>query len=299
MIFRNFLFFLFAMGIAPDLDQVSHVHGHLVDAGVVEFLDVVQCTFVVVRDEIDGNAFTTKSATTSDSVNVVFSISWQIIIDNQGNLLDIDTTSQQISGNKDTGRSRTEFTHNHVTFFLIHVTVHGGDGKVPGVHFFGEPIDLPARVAKDDGLGDGERLVQVAEGVQLPFFALHADIELTNTFQRQFLLLDQDSNGFPHETGGHLQHIWGHGGRQEDHLDVGVEGAEHVVDLVLETARQHLVSLVEHEHLDFIDSEDTARNHVKHTAGRTNDDMNAIVEFVHVLPNRSSANTGVALGTHI
>ena len=55
------------MGIAPDLDQVSHVHGHLVDAGVVEFLDVVQCTFVVVRDEIDGNAFATKSATTSDS----------------------------------------------------------------------------------------------------------------------------------------------------------------------------------------------------------------------------------------
>ena len=49
------------------LDQVSHVHRHLVDASVVEFLDIVQCTFVVVRDEIDGNAFTTKSATTSDS----------------------------------------------------------------------------------------------------------------------------------------------------------------------------------------------------------------------------------------
>ena len=32
---------------------------------------------------------------------------------------------------------------------------HGRDGEVPLVHFLGEPVDLPARVAEDNGLGDG------------------------------------------------------------------------------------------------------------------------------------------------
>ena len=64
----------------------------------------------------------------------------------------------------------------------------------------------------------------------------------------------------PHETGGHLQHIVGHGGGHQDHLGLLVqdelldvvgpedlaagEMPEHIVDLVLEPAAQHLVNLV-------------------------------------------------------
>ena len=146
---------------------------------------------------------------------------------------------------------------------------HGGDGEIPGVHFFSEPIDLPTGVAENDGLGDGKSLVQIAQSVQLPFLALNRDIKLTNTLKGQLFFLDQDANGFPHEPGGDLQHVWGHGGGQEDNLDVGVEGSEHIVDLVLETTGQHLVGLVQDEHLDFVDTEDPTGNHVKDTAGGT------------------------------
>jgi len=31
-------------------------------------------------------------------------------------------------------------------------TYHGRDGKVPLMHFFGQPVDLPASVAKNDSL---------------------------------------------------------------------------------------------------------------------------------------------------
>ena len=41
------------------------------------------------------------------------------------------------------------------------------------MHLLREPLDLPARIAEDDGLRDGERLVQIAEGVQLPLLALN------------------------------------------------------------------------------------------------------------------------------
>ena len=137
------------------------------------------------------------------------------------------------------------------------------------MHFLCQPVDLPTRVAEDDGLSDGQRFVQVTKSVQLPLFTLYANVKLPNTLQGELFFLDQDANGVPHEARGDLKHIGRHGSGKQDHLDFRSQRTENVVDLVLETARQHLVSLVEHEHLDVVDTEDTARNHVKHTAGGT------------------------------
>ena len=144
---------------------------------------------------------------------------------------------------------------------------HSRDGEIPLVHFLCEPVDLPAGVAEDDGLRDGERLVQIAQGVQLPLLALHGHVELTDTLEGKFLLLDEDANGVTHEVGGDLEHFSGHGSREEDDLDVRVEISEDIVDLILETTRQHLVGLVEDEHLDVGGPQDSAGNHVKDTAG--------------------------------
>jgi len=142
---------------------------------------------VIVGDKVDSNAFTTETTTTSNPMNVVFSICWQIIINNQGDLLHIDTTGQQISSNKDSGRTWSELSHNNVALLLIHVTVHCGNGEISAVHFFCQPIDLSSGIAKNDGLSNGKGLVQIAQGVQLPFLAFHTDVELTNTFEGQFL----------------------------------------------------------------------------------------------------------------
>lgn len=47
---------------------------------------------------------------------------------------------------------------------------------------------------------------------------LHIDVELADTLKGQLLLLDQDSDRFTHEFLCDLQHISGHGGRQQDNL---------------------------------------------------------------------------------
>ena len=49
------------------LDKIGDIHGHLVDLGVVELLNVFQTSPIVLRDEVDGDAFTTKSTATADS----------------------------------------------------------------------------------------------------------------------------------------------------------------------------------------------------------------------------------------
>lgn len=49
------------------------------------------------------------------------------------------------------------------------------------LHLIRKPIYAPPGVAVDNGLRDRERLVEVAQGVQLPLLAVHCDVELLDT----------------------------------------------------------------------------------------------------------------------
>ncbi len=58
------------------------------------------------------------------------------------------------------------------------------------MHLLSEPVDLPPGVAKDNGLSDGNGLVEIAERVKLPLFLLDSNIELLDTFKGQLIALD-------------------------------------------------------------------------------------------------------------
>lgn len=225
------------------LDEVGNVHGHLLDLSAVELLNLAHHADIVSGDEVDGNTLTTETTTTTDTVNVVLTVGGEIVVDDQGNLLDIDTTGQKIGGDQDTRRTGTELLHDQVTLSLVHVTVHGRDGEVTGSELVSEPVDLSACVAEDDGLCDGDSLVQVGESVELPLFLLNSNVELLNTFEGKFILLDQDTDGVAHEAGGDLEDVLGHGSGKEDNLGRLGKELEDVVDLVGETALKWSVSL--------------------------------------------------------
>ena len=54
--------------------------------------------------------------------------------------------------------------------------MHRRDGEFSLVEFVGEPVHLAAGGAENDGLGDGDGLVQVAQGVEFPVFLLNRDV---------------------------------------------------------------------------------------------------------------------------
>ncbi len=85
-----------------------------------------------------------------------------------------------------------ELLHDSVALLLRHVAVHAGHGEVGLPHLLREPVHLPLRIAEDDCLGDGERVVQVAQRVELPLLPLHRHEELFDALQRQFVTLHQD-----------------------------------------------------------------------------------------------------------
>ena len=84
----------------------------------------------------------------------------------------------------------------------------------------------------------------------LTHLTFYFNVELPDTLEGQFLFLYEDPDWFPHESGGHLQYILGHGSGEQDHLDLLIQVLEHIVDLILESTAQHLVGLIQNKDLN-------------------------------------------------
>jgi hypothetical protein len=72
----------------------------------------------------------------------------------------------------------------------------------------------------------------------------------------------------------------------------------HVSVGVYATYRQHLISLIQNEHLHVVGLEDTALDHVVDTSGGANDDLGTILKGLHVLTDVGTTDTSVALDAH-
>lgn len=53
---------------------------------------------------------------------------------------------------------------------------------------------LSLGVTEDDSLGDSERVVEIAQGVELPFFPLHSHKKLLDSFKGQFITLGKKNS---------------------------------------------------------------------------------------------------------
>lgn len=267
--------------------------------GAVECLDVSEHSYVLRGDEVDGNTLTTETTTSSDSVDVVLTVERQVVVDDKGDLLDVDTTGKEVSGDEDSRRSGSELSHDDLSLSLVHVSVHGRDSELSLVELVGEPVDLPSGVAEDDSLSDGDGLVKVAQCVELPVLLLDSDVELLDTFEGELISLDENADGVTHELLGDLKDVLWHGSGEEYDLGVLRQELEDLVHLVLETTGKHLIGLVKAEHLEVVGSESTSIDHVVDSAGRSDNDLASVLELGHVLTNVGSTNAGVAVNLHV
>lgn len=291
ILFKFILFFFLS-------EQSTDVTWQFFDLSGVELFQFSQSGDVFVDDEVDSNTLSTETTTSTDSVDVVFLVCWQVVVDNQGNLLDIDTSGQQVSGDQNSGRTGSELLHDGVSFLLWQVGVDGRDGEVVSGQSLGQLFDLTSGVTEDNGLGNGDRVVQVGQTVVFELFFLDVDEELLDTFQGQFVLLNQDSNWVVHELGCDFQDVSWHGGGQQDNLGGWWQHGENLVDLLLETGGQHFIGFVQDEHLDVVDLELTPLDVVEHTTWGTDDDLR-VSQTLGVLDEGGTTDTGVDLDVHV
>ena len=122
---------------------------------------------------------------------------------------------------------------------------------------------------------------------------------MPDTLEGELVSLDENSDRVTHEFLGHIKHIVWHGGGKKHNLCLGREELENVIDRVFEPGRKHLIGLVETEHLDRVGLESTAVDHVEDTTWGSDHDMRTIIQFCHVISDRSTTDTSVAVDVEV
>jgi len=180
--------------------HLFEILGQFLNLGAVMFLELFDETSVLWQHKVDSSSLSAETTSTTNSVHVVFLAHGQLVVDNESDLLDIDTTGEQVSGDQDSGRSLTELLHDEVSLRLLHVGVHASDGEVLLSHSLFEFFDSLLSVAVDQSLHDVEVSVKVDKHLNLPLLLLHRNIVLLDSLEGKVLGLDQNLGGIAHEV---------------------------------------------------------------------------------------------------
>jgi len=262
------------------------------------FLQLLDEAGVVGLDEVDSGTLSTETTSSTDSVDVVLLLEGKLVVDDETNLLHINTSSEQIGGNKNTDGTGSELLHDGLSLELVHLTVHNRDNEVFLDHSLLELLDTLFGVTVDESLIDIKVSIEVEEYLHLPFLLFDGNIVLADTFKGQFLVLNKDLGGVSHEVLGKLEHIVRHGSGEQSNLDVLRQVLKDVGDLFLETTREHLISLIENEQSQVVGLHETSLHHIVNTTGSTDDDVNATLENTDIVLNQGTTDTSVDLDLH-
>ena len=82
--------------------------------------------------------------------------------------------------------------------------MHAADREVGFSHLIRQRVNLASSVAKDDSLCNCQSIVEVAEGVKLPFLLLNCNKVLLQALQCQLITLDQNADWIGHELCRHV-----------------------------------------------------------------------------------------------
>lgn len=93
-------------------------------------LDFLKEAGVLRKNKVDGCSLSTETASTADSVDVVLFLHGELVVDNETDLLDIDTSGEQVSGDEDTNSTGSELLHHDFTLLLVHFSVHAGNDEI-------------------------------------------------------------------------------------------------------------------------------------------------------------------------
>lgn len=162
--------------------------------GVIELFDFGHELSIGYGDNVDSDSLSSESTRTSDSVDIGFLFLGKIVIDDQRNLLDVDSSGEQIGGNKDSDFSLSELLHDLISLFLWGLSVHHLESESVLLELLGDGISISLLIDVDDGLLNLDVLVELLESWVLPGFLLDGNEELLDTVKSEVFVLDSDDD---------------------------------------------------------------------------------------------------------
>jgi hypothetical protein len=169
----------------------------------------------------DGKALCAKPACTADSVEVAVGIAGHIVVEDDVDLLDIDTTTEDISGYHDSVLEGLKICVALDPLVLLETTVDRDRWEVLLFENMIEHLSALHRLDENDHLVELKTVEKVCQLLDL-FFLLEFDEVLLQTMEGELaLVVDEDFVLVTHELTADLLNFVGHGGAEHHHLLLG------------------------------------------------------------------------------
>ena len=259
-----------------DLQPLNAFDGETLDGEAELSLDVFDGEQVVFRYEGIGAAFSFRSPGSADAMGVGLGSVGDIVVDDVGDLLYIDSPGYDVSCYQDIKPTISKALHRPVAGTLGHVSLDGDGFQAAVLELQGQPVGPVLGAGKDDRGEEGRILEQVLEKVQLPL--LLNGVESVLDGLGRFRVSELSNQRVYEDLLGKLSEILGHGCCKEQVLTFFRQLGYDSPDVRQEAHVEHVVRLIEDEGVDFWGLHLATLEQVKDAAGTADYDLGSSSE---------------------
>jgi len=226
--------------------------------------------------ESDSETLGSEATGTANSVEISVGVTGHIVVENDVDFLDINSTAENLCGNKNAMLEFLEPVVDLDALLLSEVTVHGLGGEGLLVKDLSQLDGVRNSLNKDDHLVEVEGIDEVGQlGVLLVLIELN--VVLLETMESEFaLVLNEDFSRVTHELLASLLNVTGKSSSEHHDLLVVRSFLENVLDITSHVHRvssEESIALVKHKHLEVAQVQLLLTAKLEDTAGSTNDDV--------------------------
>lgn len=261
--------------------------------GLLEQLDeVTDNTAVSTVEESSRDTGVSSTTGTTDTVNIVVNVGWQIIVDHMGDIGNVESTGSNSGSHQDGAAAVTEVLKGTLTLTLSAVTVNGSGWEVLVDEEFGQRISHTLGLDENECQSSAVSVQDVKQDgafiVVLNILDLLGDVlgSGTDTADGKEDVVLQEI------TGEHLDVAW-EGGREHEGLTASNWGHvftfDNAADLRLETHVKHTISLIKDKVLDVAERDAATLNQVDKTAGSGKEKVTTTLNLAKLGANISSS----------
>ena len=222
-----------------------------------------------------------RASRPSDAVDVALGLIWEVVVDDVGELVDVDTARRDVGRHEYADIPLLKVTEGALASVLGLVAVDRlrRDARVHEV--LDDLVRAVLRPREDEDLTHIGILEEVFEEASLVAAAHHVD-GLRDLLRRGGDGGDLDAGRSLEDRPRELRDLVGHGRGEEEGLAVGRQlrdDAPHVVD---ESHIEHPIRLVEHENLDMVEVDVSLLHEVEEASRSRDEDIDAASEAVRL-----------------
>ena len=242
----------------------------------------------------DGHTLAAGPAHPADAVHVRVGRGRNGVVDDMGELVDVEPARGHVGGDEQLRRPAAQPPHDAVALVLAHATVQCLGAVAASVESLRQLVDLLAGAAEDDRSRRRLHVQQASERRRLvcPGHHVRALTYERGLAGRRLLAADLDLDGVTEVAAGESFDTRGQRRGEQDRPAIVGGRPQDLLDVLGESHVEHLVRLVQHDHLDVLRTKRSAPDVVERPSRRGDHDIDPALERLHLPADRLPAVDG-------